>query len=67
MAVIRYALGRLTLEKALQLLSRRLGLLVGAIILPFPEAAVDVDTIDDWELVKAVAAGGRKYGVRTRE
>ena len=26
----------------------------GAVILPFPEAAVDVDTVDDWKFVQAL-------------
>ncbi len=53
-AVLDYALGRLTLEKALQQLSRRLGIRIGAIVLPYPEAAVDVDTPADRKLAEAV-------------
>ncbi|MDN5871788.1 MAG: MobA-like NTP transferase domain containing protein, partial [Nitrococcus sp.] len=44
----------LTLEQALQQLSRRLEMRVGAVILPYPEAAVDVDTPADWHLAEAV-------------
>jgi GTP:adenosylcobinamide-phosphate guanylyltransferase len=53
-AIIDYALGRLTLQAALGRVSRRLGLRVGAVILPFPEAAVDVDSVEDLQLVRAV-------------
>jgi GTP:adenosylcobinamide-phosphate guanylyltransferase len=50
----RFALGRLTLDAALALASRRLGVRISALRLPFPEAAVDVDTVDDLRLVAAV-------------
>jgi len=48
MAVFRYLLGRLTLTEGLNRLSQRLGFRVGTVLMPFPEAAVDVDTVDDW-------------------
>lgn len=51
-AVIRYLLGRLTLENALAVLSRRLDLRLGAVILPYPEAAVDIDSIADHDIVE---------------
>lgn len=51
-AVIRYLLGRLTLENALELLSRRLDLRIGAVILEQADAAVDVDSITDHEIVQ---------------
>jgi GTP:adenosylcobinamide-phosphate guanylyltransferase len=51
-AVIRYLLGWLTLESALASLSRRLRLRLGAIILPFAEAAVDIDSIADHTIVQ---------------
>jgi hypothetical protein len=53
-AILDYALGRLTLEAALGRLSRRLGLQARAVILPFPEAAVDVDSVEDLQLVRAI-------------
>lgn len=53
--VIRYALRRLSLEDGLRGASRVLGLEVGAVVMPFAEAAVDVDSVDDWRLVQAVA------------
>ncbi len=55
-ALLRYACGTLTLEQALQQLSRRLGLKIGAVILPFAEAAVDVDTLSDLQLVEQTLA-----------
>jgi GTP:adenosylcobinamide-phosphate guanylyltransferase len=54
-AVLRYALGRLTLTEGLSRVSRRLGVRATAVLLPFPEAAVDVDTVDDLNLVRARA------------
>ena len=48
----RYVAGRLTLDEALTGLSRATGATIRAVILPFPEAAVDLDTPADWELVK---------------
>ncbi|MDN5849084.1 MAG: nucleotidyltransferase family protein [Nitrococcus sp.] len=53
-AMADYALGLLTLEQALQQLSRRLEMRIGAVILPYPEAAVDVDTPADRHLAEAV-------------
>ena len=53
-AVLRYVLGKLSLSQALQGLSRRLGVDAAAVILPFPEAAVDVDTVSDWEFVEDI-------------
>lgn len=50
--VIRYLLGRLSLDQALSRVSRILGLKVGAVIMPFPEAAVDVDTENDLRFVQ---------------
>jgi hypothetical protein len=50
--VLRYVSGRLTLEQALAGLSRRLGVRVGYVTLPFPEAAVDVDSVADWDYAR---------------
>ena len=57
-AVVRYLLGRLTLESALEQLSRRLDLRIGAVILEHADAAVDVDSIADHELVQDRLASG---------
>jgi GTP:adenosylcobinamide-phosphate guanylyltransferase len=55
-AVLRYILGILTLNQALTSLSKRMNLKAGVIQMPFAEAAVDVDKVDDWRLVEAVLA-----------
>lgn len=52
--VIRYLLGMLSLDEGLRRISNRMHLEAGAIILPFPEAAVDVDTLGDWRLVEEI-------------
>jgi len=52
---LRYALGRLDLHTALAVLSRRVGARAGAVLMPFPEAAVDVDTPADWRFVESLA------------
>ena len=57
--VLRYLLGRLTLDQALAKLSKRMNLKVGAVQMPFAEAAVDVDKVDDLILVESVL-GARK-------
>ncbi|MGI9331124.1 MAG: nucleotidyltransferase family protein [Gammaproteobacteria bacterium] len=48
-AVLGYLLGRLSLARALQQLSRRLELDIGATELSNTRAALDVDTVGDWE------------------
>lgn len=52
-----YALGRLTIERALERLSCRLGIRVGAVMLPFAAAGLDVDTVADWQLADRIARG----------
>ena len=54
--VLRYMLGMLSLDEGLSRLSRRMNLKAGAVILPFPEAAIDVDTVRDWLLVEKIVA-----------
>jgi CTP:molybdopterin cytidylyltransferase MocA len=55
-AVIRYRLGMLPLEEALAKLSKRLGLRIRAVILPYANAAIDVDSIADFVLVQGSLA-----------
>ncbi len=55
--LLRYAAGRLSLEEGLRRISRRMGLRVGAVILPQPEAAIDVDSEADWRFAAAIAEG----------
>jgi GTP:adenosylcobinamide-phosphate guanylyltransferase len=52
--VARYALGWLSLAEGAARASRRLGVRVSPVTLPFPEAAVDVDTPEDLRLVRAL-------------
>jgi len=52
--LIRYALGVLPLSDALRELSQRMDLSIKEIILPFPEAAIDVDTPEDLALVEQI-------------
>jgi hypothetical protein len=52
---LRYLFNLLTLQQALDHLSARLNLRVGAVILPFAEAALDVDDLDDLSLVETIA------------
>jgi hypothetical protein len=56
--VIRYLLHRLSLKDALRHISDRMGLRVAVVILPFPEAAVDVDSVSDWHFAHAIASRG---------
>jgi hypothetical protein len=56
LVVLRYLLGRLSLEDALQHVSLRMGLRAGVVLMPFPEAAVDVDTVSDWNVARSIAA-----------
>lgn len=56
LAVVRYALGLLSLEEVLERISGRMGLRAGVVIMPFPEAAVDVDSVSDWKLVRKIMA-----------
>ena len=55
MTVCRYLLRNLTLAEVLNRLSRQLGCTAGAVVLPYPEAAIDVDSIDDWRYVQQIA------------
>jgi GTP:adenosylcobinamide-phosphate guanylyltransferase len=59
-AVFRYLMGRLSLNEALDRISRRLGFKAGAVIMPFAQAAIDVDSVKDWELVEKIVAEKRK-------
>lgn len=56
-AILDYTLGRLSLSEALERLSARLELRAGAVILPFPEAGIDVDSIGDLALAERILGG----------
>ena len=53
--VVRYLLGRISLNEGLEQISGKLQIRARAVLLPFPEAAVDVDTVDDWHFVQRLA------------
>jgi len=53
-SVLRYLLGWLTLDQALSRLSERLDVNIRPVHLPFPEAAIDVDSIADQQLVEEI-------------
>lgn len=52
--LLRYGLGRIDLETAFQLGSRRLGLDARPVLMPFAEAAIDVDKPDDKDLCEEI-------------
>jgi GTP:adenosylcobinamide-phosphate guanylyltransferase len=55
-AVVLYALHWLSLASALQRVSRQAGMSVGVVTMPFAEAAIDVDSVADLELVRTIVA-----------
>ncbi len=55
--VFKYLLGRLSLQEALARISGILEMKIGVVILPFADAAVDVDTENDRRLVQQILAG----------
>jgi len=61
--VLRYLLGQLTLRQALNGLSKRMGLRAGAVQMPFAEAAIDVDKIEDLLLVESILVERQKGGL----
>jgi GTP:adenosylcobinamide-phosphate guanylyltransferase len=54
-SVMRYLLGGITLAGAIDSVSRRLGFKAGFVVLPFPEAAIDVDSVRDWHVARRIA------------
>jgi len=56
--LLRYRLGLLSLDSALQRLSSHLGLSVGAVVLPYANAAVDVDSVADYQLIQDYSRNG---------
>jgi hypothetical protein len=67
MSVIRYLTGRLTLQQALARVSRTMGLRAGAVVMPYPEAAIDVDSPTDWHTAEAIASGPAAAADRPNE
>jgi CTP:molybdopterin cytidylyltransferase MocA len=58
-SVLRYLLGWLTLHKALGELSQRLHVSIAPVHLPYPEAAIDVDSIADQQLVEGITGSDK--------
>ena len=54
LALLRFFSGQMNLERAFEVASRRIGLLARPIILPFADAAVDVDKPADKELAEQI-------------
>ena len=48
----RYLLGRISLKDGLETLSNKMQVRLLPVLLPFPQAAIDVDSVDDWEFVQ---------------
>jgi CTP:molybdopterin cytidylyltransferase MocA len=57
-AMALYAMGWLSLAGALRRLSRKTGIRISVVTMPFAEAAIDVDSVEDLELVKEIVARG---------
>ena len=55
-AMALYALRLLSLAGAVQRISRQTGIATGVVIMPFAEAAIDVDSVADLDLVRAIVA-----------
>jgi len=55
-AMARYALGILSVAAAMRRLSERTGIDAAVVTMPFAEAAIDVDSVADLELVRAIVA-----------
>ena len=58
--LLRFALGRLDLDTALERVSEAVGARVAPVRLPFPEAAIDVDRPSDLALAEAILADREK-------
>lgn len=54
--VLRYLVGGLTLPDAMEKISHRIGCRAGVVVMPYPEAAIDVDSVQDWNLVQQIVA-----------
>lgn len=52
---IRYFLGSLTSQECLKQVSKQMGVKANIVLLPFAEAALDIDSIEDRRLIESVA------------
>jgi GTP:adenosylcobinamide-phosphate guanylyltransferase len=57
--LVAYLLGRLTLDDAMARASRVIGARIAAVVMPYPEAAIDVDKPADLALVETILARRR--------
>ena len=57
MTVLSYLLGILTVDKGLKVVLAKTGIKVRPVFLPYPQAGVDVDKVEDMLLVESVLAG----------
>jgi len=55
-AMLLYALGGLSLAGAMRRISRQTGLAAGVVVMPFAEAAIDVDSVADLDLAREIAS-----------
>ncbi len=60
-----YLLGQLTLQKALERASHVIGCRPGAVIMDFPETAIDVDSYKDWLFVEKLLTNSKNYLLKT--
>lgn len=58
MLVISYLFGLLTIDRGLRAVSAKTGIRVLPVFLPFPQAGVDVDKVEDLRLVETVLTSG---------
>ena len=56
---LKYASGRLTLDGAFEAASKKIGMTAAPVLLPFAEAAIDVDKPADLDLVSQILAARR--------
>lgn len=54
---LRLLIGRPDVHRAFELISAQLGARAGVVVMPFAEAAIDVDSQADLELVRSIIAG----------
>ena len=58
-ALLRFAFGSLTLESAFELASRKLAIVAEPVLMPYAEAAIDVDKPADFELAEQILKARR--------
>lgn len=66
LVLLRYMFGWLTLSEALDRLGRHLDLRVQEILLPFPEAAIDIDTPEDLLLAEEILVKRQKESEKVK-